>query len=240
MRAGWYHKLVQHIIENIIVSLLLLVHLLDKQLHDVEHLNSRRYPQWIPQDIEHKMCSSHTDITNVQYWSILALKQTTLSPLKTKSPRYTYSILSLPRPTWHNFHKDQHNLLKCNSTYCQVHKYIGSLWYVTSQGYNQLKFQHLFHLLLLNVMRWIVHLRIQSPKQLEFISHSHLANHAAYHMLRFVNTIHKPLLVYVCISIPDTSRAVINFGLILFMLTFLICIRGDGITFASPNSTISQ
>ena len=56
------------------------------------------------------------------------------------------------------------------------------------------------------------------PKQLEFISHSHLANHAAYHMLRFVNTIHKPLLVYVCMSIPDTSRAVTNFGLILFML----------------------
>ena len=49
---------------------------------------------------------------------------------------------------------------------------ISDLWYVTSQGYNQLKFQHLFHLLLLNVMRWIVHLRIQSPKQLEFISHS--------------------------------------------------------------------
>ena len=117
---------------------------------------------------------------------------------------------------------------------------ISDLWYVTSQGYNQLKFQHLFHLLLLNAMRWIVHLRIQSPKQLEFISHSHLANHAAYHMLRFVNTIHKPLLVYVCISIPDTSRAVINFGLILFMLTFLICIRGDGKQLPLPNSTISQ
>ena len=151
MRAGWYHKLVQHIIENIIVSLLLLVHLLDKQLHDVEHLNSRRYPQWIPQDIEHKMCSSHTDITNVQYWSILALKQTTLSPLKTKSPRYTYSILSLPRPTWH--------FTKINTIYSNATRHtakstsISDLWCVTSQGYNQLKFQHLFHLLLLNVMR---------------------------------------------------------------------------------------
>lgn len=77
------------------------------QLSPVSSINTTRYrTQDVFKSYRHPQCRvlKHIGI------------ETTLSPLTTKSPRYTYSILLLPRPTWHNFHKDQHNLLATRHT----------------------------------------------------------------------------------------------------------------------------
>ena len=142
------------------------------------------------QDIEHKMCSHHTDITNVQYRRILELKHTTLSSLTTISLGYTYSILLLPRPTWHNFH------LRSTSIATRQVKsaIISDLLANHISGYNQLKFQCLFHYLGISQCRELFTLESIYPKQLEFTSH--FANHV---LLRFVK-VNKPLLV--CIWYP--------------------------------------
>ena len=116
------------------------------QLSLVSSINTTRYRT---QDV-----FNHADITSVQYWSILAWKQTMLSPPTTKSPRYTYSILSLPRPTWHNFH------LRSTSIVTRQVKsaIISDLLANHISGYNQLEFQSSIAWDL--AMSWTIHLRI--------------------------------------------------------------------------------
>ena len=130
------------------------------QLSPVSSINTTRYrTQDVFKSYRHPQCRvlKHIGI------------ETTLSPLTTKSPRYTYSILLLPRPTWHNFHKDQHNLLKCNSTYGQVQKYIRSLDILHLRGTINWSFNICF---IFFYFVWWGELFCQS-----------------YHMLRFINTV---------------------------------------------------
>ena len=163
------------------------------------------------------------------YWH--CNKQCYSSPLTTESPRYTYSVLLLPRPTLHNFYQRS-----AQSTQMQLDIRPSPQVYTRSLGISCLRgtINWSFNDCFIFCFMWCGELfTIKSirPKHLEFISH--FANHA-YHMLRFVNTIHKPLLRCICISVSDTSRASTSLGMILFMLTFVICIRGDDITYASP------
>ena len=125
------------------------------QLSPVSSINTTRYRT--------QMCSHHTDITNVQYRRILELKHATLSG---KSRVYIYSILLLPRPTWHNFH------LRSTSIATRQVKSAIILDLLANHisGYNQLKFQCLFHYLLsLGISRCHELFTLESiyPKQLE-------------------------------------------------------------------------
>ena len=178
---------------DIIVSLLLLVHRRRRTIARSFHLNSRRYQQLIPQDRTQDVFKSYRHhLCSVLKHIGISTNNVTYLPWRLKVPGIHTVSSCCPVQLHITFTKDQHNLLKCNSTCGQVHKYTRSLGISCLRGTINWSFNVCFIIFYFMWRGELFTIKFIRPKHLEFISH--FANHA-YHMLRFVNTIHKPLLV---------------------------------------------